>query len=286
MKSVTAYSHDITKHSISSWNGIDFNLTEPQIIKSYLLDKGVGVDYLNRNLAPILRSATYEVKFASVFIHQKPRIVRIATEIAKCEGDTLACELGDLLVVFCLLDKNKVPLYRSAAISQAKKTRVLTSQSQQCLYDSDMKFNMPERVYRNSVIQTPERNLPSYAEGRTKALHYLILDKYPIQRRVPWDTNIEDNWTYFIHRMLIGDLGLPFEDVNPAIPDWNCIMHDLLNIGQGIIPGSIDRGNTVADIAGQFNDFNEYEKYSLEVEDAQGLPMLFIIVRDTQNEKK
>lgn len=61
---------------------------------------------------------------------------------------------------------------------------------------------------------------------------------------------------------------------------------DLLNIGQGIIPSRIQRGNALADIVNLFNDFNEYDKYSIEIEDEQGLPTLFIIVRDKEYEKK
>lgn len=286
VKSVVTFSNDITTHSAASWNGINFNLTEPQIIKKYLLDKGVGVDYLNKNLAPILRHSSYEVKFASVFIHQKPIITRHTSAINLCNGDTPGCELGDLLVVFCLLDKNKVPLFRSAVILQAKKDRTLTSQSQKCLYDSDTIFFMPKRVYSNSVVNVPERYLPDYSQGRTKALHYLILDKLPSLRQVPWSSNLEYLWKHFLHRILIGDLGLPFENVNNTIPDWNCILHDLLNIGQGIIPSRINRGNALEDIVNLFNDFNEYDKYSLEIEDEQGLPTLFIIARDTESEKK
>lgn len=287
VKSVSNFSQDIINHSIDSWNGIDFNLTEPQIIKSFLLDKGVGVDYLNRHLSPILRHSSYEVKFASVFIHQKPIITRHISSINLCTGNTPGCELGDLLVVFCLVDKNKTPLFRSAVISQAKKDRILTSQSQQCLYDSDITFSMPARVYNNSIINTPERNLPDYSQGRTKALHYLILDRFPNLRQVPWNSNLEYSWTHFLNRILVGDLGLPFE--NPPTPpnaDWNCIIYDLLNIGQGIIPSRIQRGNALADIVNLFNDFNEYDKYSIEIEDEQGLPTLFIIVRDTEYEKK
>lgn len=287
VKSISAFSQEIINHSRASWNGIDFNQTEPQIIKRFLLDKGVGIDYLNRNLAPVLSHAAYEVKFASVFIHQKPRISRHVSSINLCTGDTPGCELGDLLVVFCLLDKNKTPLFRSAVISQAKKDRLLSSKSQQCLYDSDITFSMPARVYNNSINNAPERNLPDYSQGRTKALHYLILDKFPSLRQVPWNSNLEYSWSHFLNRILVGDLGLPFEEpLKSPNPDWNCILYDLLNIGGGAIPSRIQRGNALADIVNLFNDFNEYDKYSIEIEDEQGIPTFFIIVRDTEFEKK
>ncbi|MBT1706519.1 hypothetical protein [Chryseosolibacter indicus] len=284
VKSVSSFSRDIGNHSLASWNGINFNSTEPEIIKKYLLGKGVGVDYLNRNLAPILSHASYEVKFASVFIHQKPRITRHISSTNLCAGDTPSCELGDLLVVFCLLDKNKIPMFRSAVISQAKKERSMTSQSQQCLYDSDVVISLPARIYSSSPIKMPDRNLPDYSQGRTKALHYLILDRMPTLRQVPWNSNLEYSWAHFLRRILLGDLGLPFQNMTPLIPDWNCIIHDLLNIGNGIIPSSIKRGNALVDIVNIFNDFNEYDNYSLEIENEQGLPTLFIIVRDREYE--
>lgn len=282
VKSVAAFSKDITSHSLASWKNIDFNQTEPHIIKKFLLEKGVGIDYLNRNLAPVLSHGSYEVKFASVFIHQKPRITRHITSIKNCNGDTTSCELGDLLVIFCLLDKNKIPLYKSAIISQAKKERILTSQSQQCLYDSDITFLMPARIYSTSIINTPERDLPHYSQERTKALSYLILDKYPTLRQVPWNSNLEYSWGYFLNRILAGDLGLSFETANASNPGWNCILHDLLNIGKGIIPSRIGRGNALTDIVNIFNNFTEYDKYSIEIEDEQGMPIFFIIVRNTE----
>ncbi|QOJ27385.1 MAG: hypothetical protein HRU80_00315 [Ignavibacteriales bacterium] len=287
VKSVSTFSQDIINHSRTSWNGIDFNQTEPHIIKSFLLDGNVGIDYLNRNLAPILSHASYEVKFASVFIHQKPRITRHISSINLCTGDTPSCELGDLLVVFCLLDKNKTPVFRSAVILQAKKDEKLTSKSQQCLYDSDITFLMPVTVYNNSIINTPERNLPDYSQGRTKALHYLILNKFPYLRLIPWNSNLAYSWGFFLNRILVGDLGLPFENpLTPPNPDWDCILYDLLNLGRGVIPSRIQRGNALADIVNLFNDFNEYDKYSIEIEDEQGMPTFFIIVRDTEYEKK
>lgn len=282
VNSISAFSTEITLHSIQSWNGIDLQKTEPQIIKSYLLDKGVGVDYLNRNLSPILSHSSYHVKFASVFIHQKPRITRDATSINLCTGDTPACELGDLMVVFCLLDKNKAPIFKSSVISQAKKDRILTSQSQQCLYDSDISFSMPARVYSNSIINSPQRILPDYAQGRSKALHYLILDTHPTLRQVPWNSNLEYSWAHFLNRIIIGDLGLPFDSATSATPDWNCIIHDLLNIGNGVIPSGISRGNALSELVNVFNSFEEYDKYSIEIEDQQGVSILFIIVRDTE----
>ncbi|MGO4708930.1 hypothetical protein AB4Y90_07360 [Chryseobacterium sp. 2TAF14] len=287
VNNIARFATEIVFHSRASWYNIDLNLTEPEIIKKFLLDKGVGVDYLNQNLSPILSNSSYEVKFASVFVHQKPRITRHTKAINLCSGSTPKCEIGDLLVVFCLLDKNKIPLFRSAVISQAKKESIIDSQSQKCLYDSDINFLMPKRVYEKSINPTPERFFPDYAQGRSKALHYLILDQHPTLKQVPWDSNLQYSWDHFINRILLGDLGLPFENATISDAGWNCIIHDLLNVGQGIIPSSISRGSEFFNIINSFNHFNEYEHYSIEIDDgAVGLPTLYIIVRDKEFEKK
>lgn len=286
VNSISFLSNEITKHSIRSWDNIDLTRSEPDIIKRFLLDKGVGVDYLNRNLSPILSHSSYEVKFASVFIHQKPRITRHQDAINRCTGSTPSCEIGDLMVVFCLLDRNKTPMFKSAVISQAKKENHLDSQSQKCLYDSDINFLMPKRVYEKSINPTAERFFPDYGQGRSKALHYLILEQYPILRQVPWNSNLHYGFEHFIHRILVGDLGLPFENATRSEAGWNCIIHDLLNIGNGGIPSSIPRGSELFNIINLFNSFDEYEKYSVEIEDGGvGIPTLYIIVRDKEFEK-
>ena len=109
-------------------------------------------------------------------------------------------------------------MFRSAIISQAKKDRKMTSQSQQCLYDSDVVISMPARIYSNSPINSPVRSLPDYSQGRTKALHYLILENEPTLRQVPWNSNLEYSWAHFLNRILVGDLGLPFENLAPLSP--------------------------------------------------------------------
>lgn len=279
--SVAKFSKEIGTHSINSWRGIDLSADEPTIVKRYLLDPSVGVDYLNKNLAPILSHASYQVKFASVFVHKKPRVTRTAASKKICNGSTEGCELGDLLIVFCLLDKNKKPLYTSAVISQVKKTKSMPSGSQQCLYDRDLTFLMPKRVYEASIIATDERHLPDYSAGRSKALNYLILEENPFILAVPWSAGLAHNFAFFFNRIILGDLGLPFGS-NVTKPDWNCIIHDLLNIGNGIIPSRIRRGSGMMDLVNLFNDFDDYRDFSVEIQDQVGLPILFIIVQDTE----
>jgi hypothetical protein len=51
----------------------------------------------------------------------------------KCTGSTCICELGDLMTVFLLLDKNKNIVCSTAKIMQVKKQDNLNSESQKCL---------------------------------------------------------------------------------------------------------------------------------------------------------
>jgi hypothetical protein len=281
VKLISTYSSNIIMHSDLSWHGIDMTKHEPQIIEQYLMGNNVGVDYLNKNLVPILLGTGYEVKFASVFIHGKPIVTRTTSSVSICNGNTPSCELGDLLIVFCFLDATKKPIYCSAMLSQAKKTAVLTSASQQCLYDSDKDFEMPARIYTHSIIPNPARELPGYANGRTKALTYTILEPRVATYHVPWTSSINHTWGLTIQRILNGDLGLEFK--GPVVnPDWNCIIHDLVSIGTGNIPSSKLRGNALADVTDIFNDFNEYEKYTEIIENGPGVPMMFMIIRDKE----
>lgn len=284
VKTISSLSSEICYYSQKSWEGIDLNQNEPEIVKSYLLNKKVGVDYLNSKVAPIVSSSRYEVKFASVYIHSKPKIKRTTSSKQNCKGSTEGCELGDMAIVFCFLDANKNPIYCSALLSQVKKKDNLDSKSQACLYDSDISFEMPASIWKNSVINsTPIRNLPSYSEGRTKALTYTIISPSTgeiYSKFVPWKKLIKCYWGHTIERIFSGDLGLRFG--GPVTqPDWNCTIHDLIQVGQGAIFSRINRGNALNDVINIFNDFNEYEKYSVELNEG-GVPMMFIIVKDKE----
>lgn len=107
--------HIILTESKNSWNNINFSQRESDIIKQYLIEKNIGIDYLNKNLASKLSKNGFYVKFASIYIHQKPIVERISENIEN------KCELGDLVVIFTFLDRTKNPLINKAFIAQAKK---------------------------------------------------------------------------------------------------------------------------------------------------------------------
>jgi hypothetical protein len=145
---------------------------------------------------------------------------------------------------------------------------------------------MPATIYTNSVIKSPERTLPDYSQGRVKALNYTVLNKGIVySQHVPWAMTNKHNWGITLKRVLLGDLGLPFGG-QVKVADWNCIIHDLIQVGQGIIPSRTKRGNALQDVINIFNDFNEYENYGLEIEDKEGISTVYVIVRDKKAEIK
>lgn len=284
IKMISSFSNLIDLESAKSWSGIDFKDTEPKIVKDYLLSANVGVDYMNDKIArAVSASGAYELKFASIYCHQKPRIIRTAQSIGACLGSTKACELGDLMIIFLLLDQTKKIVYSSAKLMQAKKNDVLDSFSQQCLYDSDLDFNAPANLISHSTCVTPLRFLPDYHQDRNKALAYLILqNSLPYVKMIPSSTGIQCSWSTDLQMLLELKTGLSFSPPkNSTDNSWNCIVNDLMNIGTGIVPSSIGRGSGVDYIVNAFNDYDYYPEYKKEF-DYTGIPKMIVICKDKE----
>lgn len=284
VKMISNYSKLIQIEGRNSWRNIDFTNNEPEIIEDYLLTANKGVDYLNRNVAQIITSETkYEVKFASVFCHQKPRITRTVNSINKCKGGTKGCELGDLMTIFVLLDRNKNIVHSTAKIMQAKKKDVLDSESQKCLYESDLDFIVPKNMIKYSSCSDSLRLLPTYNDDRDKALSYLILNSgNVINKEIPNSSNLSYDWSYHLQLMMEFKTGKKFSIPTEALQnDWDCIIHDLINIGTGVNPSSKNRGNGFSELIDSFNYFFFYPEYKLEF-DFQGISTMLIICKDTE----
>ena len=275
--------HDESKHS---WMPINFTKSEPEIIEEYLLSNGKGVDYLNQNISKVISSQTqYELKFASVYCHQKPRVTRTQRSKDKCNGDTPSCELGDLMTIFILLDRNKSVIHSTAKIMQAKKKDFLDSESQKCLYESDLEFEMPKNIVAKSTNNSSLRKLPNYHESRNMGLSYLILnDKDPYNKEIPRMSNLNYSWGAFIQLMMEFKTGLAFKlPQNSNEIGWDCIINDLLNIGTRKVYSSIKRGSGLEYFLNAFNNFSYFPEYKLEFKES-GIPMLVIICKDTERE--
>ncbi|PWH81909.1 hypothetical protein [Brumimicrobium oceani] len=256
IKMISKYSSLIISEANNSWKGIDFSKTEPQIIKDYLLSAGKGVDYLNHKISSVIHTQTrYEVKFASVYCHQKPRIVRTNNSITKCLGSTPSCELGDLMTIFVLLDKNKKIVHSTAKITQAKKKDILDSESQKCLYESDLDFEMPQNIVNESTNPDKLRILPNFNSNRNNALSYLILNNgFPLNKEIPNSSNLSYSWSHHLNLMMEFKTGLSFvAPTNKADNGWNCIINDLINIGAVKIKSSTKRGSGLEHFINAFN---------------------------------
>lgn len=292
---ITSHNLEIIGSFNRSWEDINFNLNEPDIIKTYLMAKGVGIDYLNQNISKKLSNERYEFKFASVFIHQKPRITRIE-DCNIFEKDKIlnvspgSCELGDMLTIFCLLDKEKLPLYTSSFISQVKKEVKIVNPNQQCLYDSDEYFKIPDSLEKERSVGY-KRKLPNYSEGRSAALNYLILGNDNFDRPffvpLPFDSILVNIFSSELYALMTFLTGKPFNLQNSQSIEWDGLMLDLVRIGvkAKVSNNTKFRGTALEELVSQFNDFKDYHEYTYENDkenNDEGLPIMLIIVKDKE----
>lgn len=275
----------IIQHGNSSWNGINFSLSEPLIVRDYLHSPTSGLSYLNQHVSPLLMQSGYEMKFGGIFIHQKPKITRThATHNRQCE-------LGDLVVIFTFMDAAKNPLINRAFLIQAKKYLPMTNICQLELYDHDTEFDMPASIYNQSKCsRMPLRRLPSSTNQRWRALKYMFCPGMPVQiLYVPSVSAIRSDFSIPILGIITGFDGLEFSRQPYPGNGWSAIIWDLIDVvAPSIIRGtSITRGTNLQHLVSLFNDFNNHEKYFREVEDddASGMSMMFIIVRDKELRK-
>lgn len=265
-----------------SWNGIDRS-AEVSAIRSYLLDAGVGICKLNKTVAPAISNSLYDFKFAGLFCHQKPRVTRTSASASSCAGDTRSCELGDLYVVFVLLDSNGICIYASSALFQAKLEPKLDSKSQRCLYDCDADFEVPR--YLENRISPPNkvREMPLASEGRSKGLRYLILNpNHPVtdvrSRFSPWNNNYQQRWSTFLDGLVSGTDGIPLS-VGASTTRWDIISDDLLHVGLVSAHAGKARGTNLPTrvASGLFNNFSYNERTTHFHEGEGGVPTMFVI---------
>jgi hypothetical protein len=280
----TAKIHQFRRVYEDSWNGIDRS-DEVNAIRNFLLSPNVGVDYLNTEVAPKISNGVFNVKFASIFCHQKPRVQRTTLSRANNPGDTAGCELGDLFVAFVLLDSKDHVHYSAGALFQAKLKPKLDSLSQRCLYDFDQDFDVPKYLANRLTPSNKNRKMPSFEDGRGRAFRYLILepDYGPAgirARHTPWTHDYQLRWSTFLDGLLAGTDGLRANlDVSPASA-WDTIVADLLHVGFSVPPLKPPRGNNVAAqvATSLFNNFTNLRQSSVTIEGRNfGVPTLLVI---------
>jgi len=118
---------------------------EVAIVRDFLIGKGRGTDYLNRNLAHLLGGNGRVVKFASIFLHQMPYVIGLRKADRGKQTKLSRCELGDLQTLFLYLDQNKSICQARSVIFQAKLkphtgSHVIDHPQQRELYDTCPSF--------------------------------------------------------------------------------------------------------------------------------------------------
>jgi len=104
-KNVFRHKDAITQAFRSSWEGINFRQKEDHIVHDYIISESSGIHYLNETISPLLSCNDFIVKFAGVFVHQKPMVGRQNLSCAPKKKKN--CELGDLLTLFLYIDSSK-----------------------------------------------------------------------------------------------------------------------------------------------------------------------------------
>jgi hypothetical protein len=287
---VNDHASDIRAISQSSWDKLDFSASEPKIVYEFLQRNGVGTDYLNKHLAPRLSIDGRVVKFASVFLHQKPMV----RGWKDASGANLQprCELGDLQMVFLCLASNKTTLQCRSIIFQAKRKPagglyVIDHPEQRGLYDQ-----CPGFVY-DTVLAGQSRHLPT-GQLRDRALQYLFMGGQPVQSRtIPSNQDqgaFLDFGEMFV-RLLNDSTGLDFSDESTTTDGWTQIVWDQLHQIAPTKTKGESRSNGLIELLKEFNDFEDKQHYFKNVRhgdgqnlEPEGFGTLLVITSDSQIE--
>ena|GEM_PF-1986006 len=286
---VNSHAVEIRKAADDAWSKINLAQPEPQIIYDFLKDTKGGTGYLNRELGKLLSVGGRIVKFASIFLHQKPKVKGVIGRTSNAKGIGGVCELGDLQLLFLYISANKAICQCRSTIFQAKikpstGSHVIDHLDQRRLYDQCFGF-----VYQ-TVLTGEQRCLPWGKPERERALQYLFIGQRPIQSRlIPSDQNQGAfvDFGELILRFLNDSTGYGVTARPSAGRNWSRIVLDQIdNVAKTAFGHQGDRNSALKSILNQFNNFDDPKEFFLEVppseatESAGGIPMLLIIVSD------
>ncbi|MCW0090578.1 hypothetical protein QOU69_14485 [Burkholderia pseudomallei] len=281
----------ITDGADQAWLKCDLNKSEPEIVKSFILDVDRGVHYLNECVSNKFNASQSEfvLKFAGVFSHQRPYVSRLRTNYSAKAGSNLTeqCELSDMAFLAVLVDHAKTVLGARATFFQAKKENKIDNQTQRWLYDYDDKFDYKSTAFwERTETGKPGRTLPDWDEERSSAFQYLILppgQPKPTVRLSPWSVNHPHSFGFFLYRLLAFSDGKNYVSGDAANGAWSSIVNDMLRMGKGAMKG-VNRGSQDLDtIVDYFNDFRGHEIYSYEGS-PDGIPFVLAIMQDTRKQ--
>lgn len=280
----------ITTHGGIAWLNCDLRLKEPEIVRKFVCDRGMGVAYLNDEVAKRFNASQtrHVLKFAGVFSHQRPYVNRLAHNVST-KGDPSAsgrCELADLMFLAVVVDKGKMVLSARATFFQAKKSDRMDNETQKWLYDFDDRFQYVASEYKIPSFGL-ERTLPTWDEERSSALQYLILNptsKSPRVRLTPWVVEHGHPFGFFLYRMLTLSAGKLYDQADVENGGWSTIVRDVLGMAARSISSRVNRGSEELDtIVDYFNDFRDNSIYYREYQGGPGgVSLILAIIQDTQ----
>jgi len=268
---VNTYATDVRKAGQSAWDNIDLSRKEPEVVYEFLSGKGVGTDYLNNHLSEKLSLGGRVVKFASVFLHQKPMVRgwRRTYEGSTPTQNPLTkrCELGDLQIIFLYLAQDKTVCQCRSIIFQAKKRPatggyVIEDEFQRPLYDECSGFNY------ETVLPNRQRWFPTGA-ARERALQYLFVGEQPVQARtIPADFGqgafISFGELYL--RFLNDSTGHDVYRKRKNDDSWNQVTWDMIEyVAEQSTRSGQMRNSGLQGLLAHFNSFEHRENYFLDV---------------------
>ncbi|WP_406226772.1 hypothetical protein ACI7YU_15145 [Pseudomonas siliginis] len=290
---LSGYKKKIIADAGKAWESCDFTVSEPNLVRSFAMDQGKGVDYLNSTLASNFNLAQnrYVLKFAAAFTHQRPYVRRKSSNVQLRKGTnpTEQCELADLGFISVFVDCNKTVIASRSTFFQAKKEECIDNLTQQWLYDFDDGFE-----YRHSSFWeltncvSPIRDFPDWSEGRSTAFQYLLLlDSKKVRVRLsPWKVDHTHDFGFFFYRLLTLGAGVSYLPADSKAGGFSSIVNDVLRMASGHMAGK-GRGSIDLDkVVDFFNDFREHEKYFADSPSGEGFPMFIAIMQDTDRRLK
>lgn len=274
---------------------------EVEIVRQFLVGKGRGTDYLNANLTKALGTGGRVVKFASIFLHQVPKVFGIKNDspMSPVKLD-LPCELGDLQTLFLYLDRAKNVRQVRSVIFQAKLkpangTYVIDHTEQRELYDSCPRFEY------HTVLKGETRKLPS-GHLRERALQYIFVDERSAHqderlvrvRTIPSDTDQGAFESYGEHllRFLNDSTGLDVPPSTTTQDNWGRVVWDMINnVADAVSDRTPIRKSGLQGLLDHFNHFEAHETFSIDTtggeplrEGESGFGLQLIIVWDSELE--
>jgi hypothetical protein len=252
-KLVNQHQDKIRRAGNDAWAGIRKG-SEVDRVHDFLSSKTAGNSLLNREVASLFKGSGWVVKFAGIFLHQKP-YVRGYLRDGKIPLPK-NCELGDLQTLFVYVRADKTEMKVRSVIFQAKLKPAkgnfdVSHEIQRQLYDCSPQFEY-------QTVLKGKRRLPT-GLNRERALQYLFVNESPVSvKTIPAAKGQGAFAEYGEHllRFLNDSTGLNVDTVNRR-DQWSRIVNDMISEFKTAVPG--ERYKRQSGLKGILNPFNSFE---------------------------